>query len=1550
MPRLQLAIAVVLVLSSVASFSALFVARRTERNIQLPVHVDREAEYDAFDVLKAEDIIDGYPVNAESFWTRMRWRKIFISFLLAFGLVITTAALGWSIIGAENHDTIVHSLQSAFSLYVFLLASLSVRQDATEAHTEFILHLTALLSIAFALLGCFAMIPHVSSTSGWWYAVIGIYAIACATCYTTPLGPPLHFSPSPIYSDRIVRAITNKDEVNVCGVVDASPLDLLLFSYTTKVVWLGNTLSSIDIGDLPILPANMRASYHYAKMKQIMRNVSSRNMFWNPVPDSGLFLGWRLTCLNYVAFTALLFLSSILPITAYIPPFFLRLLVASLEADPKREDKSWGWIYVVGLSCGHALAYLMNGQVFSLAGTIVQTRLKMQLGSVLYLKTLTRKDAASSAAPPNDGSKSPKSKDASEFSSKAQIMTLMTTDADRVAETAGQVFAFISSSVETVIAIVFLYDLLGISSFVGLAVTCLFLPLNRYSGKVVMSAQENLMKTRDERISLMNEILDGIRMLKFMGWERSFEKRVHAIRDRELKWQRISYSIETLWNTLWSGIPILVTLASFWHFAVIRNQPLTPSIAFTSILVFAEMRFALTSLPEIVINLLQGLVSLRRVEKYLNGADIEVVPPLKQQRKTIGLQSCTVTWPLATTSTSANKFRLIDVSLDFPDGELTLVCGKLGSGKTLLLLALLGEAEILSGRMNCPRTPPDSLSVVPHLTIQKEDWIVDGACAYVSQTPWLRNASFKDNILFNLPYDEERYLQTLEVCALVHDLEIFEDGDMSEIGEHGINLSGGQKARVCLARAVYSRASILILDDVLSAVDAHTAHHIYHECLKGELVHGRTVILVSHHIQLCAPGASYVVALDNGSVRFEGSKEGFNQSGVFKSLINSSADAVEDSRPANNSSDTVVELKGGQPMESQSQISTGSIRVSLQASGSKSENKRPHKLAQDEKRAQGRVSRDIWELYLSACGNRWYWISFVAIFIAAAVGPVLDRGWLGYWATFALRGDGHSPTFYISIYAAITLTDLVISTIRWFILYTGSIRASRTLYKQLLESILFASLRFHESTSRGSLLNRFGKDFEGIDSRLSDAFGRTIIGALSTITTFVTLSIVGGPLFIISVIVLGTIYWNVAKIYGQASRDMRRLDSVTRSPIYSLYAETISGVSTIRAFGASSQFLRDMLRAVDTNTNPFYWMWGVNRWLNIRFNMLSTILVGLTSVICLVSPNVSASLAGFVLTFVSTIDQDLLGMVRRFIGLEQALVALERIKDYTEIEREPAEFIEPRPSALWPSEGSIKCENLTVRYAPHLPNVLHNLYFEIKAGEKIGVIGRTGSGKSTLALSFFRFVEALQGSILIDGIDISKIGITDLRTRLTIIPQDPTLLSGTLRSTLDVFGEYEDAEIYETLSRVHLILSSSSAVQLELTENANVFQDLDSKVSEAGGNFSAGEKQLLCMARAILRHSKVLIMDEATASVDYVTDELIGKTMREQFADSTILTIAHRLRTVIDYDRVMLLERGSIVEFDRPATLLSNPESKFYALCKATGQEEFALLKKLAGI
>ncbi|KAJ6552936.1 P-loop containing nucleoside triphosphate hydrolase protein [Mycena capillaripes] len=1575
MPRYQLEVAVALGVT--AAFSALFLYlnRTREGKIHLPVRVLNPADAseetypdgDPFDVITAEDMVDGYPLDEENFWARMRNRKIILSTILSILVLVQVARL------CLGGDVTICTLHLGFALYLLGVAVSSVYRQTVSRHAEFVWHLASLTTVAVALMAFTSILPaenlpvvatqQVSILPALWYTSFALYILAAATSVTTPCGPPLHYPATSIYSEKTAQAITNKDQNNVTGSYGASPWDVLFFSYSTKVVMLGNVAESLEIGDLPILSLDLRASFHYAAMKRTLRHVKLSLGSWRPQIGSGATLAYQISHVNHAGLVYLVFLSLVVGSLFYIPPFFMSRVLNYLQNDPNREHTEWGMLWVVCFFVSNIVLFLVTGQLWSLSFATLKARIRAQLNTALFAKTLVRKDVASSAAtstPSPDANALPSSpsdtpnnnQEENEFSSKAQIMTLMTTDVDRVGQFSQQLFVIIDAPIELVVGTVFLYSMLGISCFFGLGVAVLCLPLNHVAGKVVAGAQENLMKARDERVALMNEVLGGIRMLKFMAWERSFEARIMKIRTRELKYQRLNFTIEALLGGLWNMTPIIVTLVSFYHFAVIRRETLTPAIAFTSIMVFNELKFALAALPEVFINLLQSVVSLRRIEKYLHTAEVTPVLPIGKQSLDIAFQSCTVTWPqdrspssLASSaaSTPRHRFILMDLTLKFPPGELSLICGKLGSGKTLLLLALLGEADVLSGQMICPRSPADSVACFAAGSHpRKEDWVIQGICAYVPQAAWLQNASIKDNILFNLPYDEERYKLTLEVCALVSDLEILEDGDESEIGERGVNLSGGQKARVSLARAVYSRASILLLDDVLSAVDAHTAHHLYHSCLRGELMQGRTVILVSHHVQLCTPGARYVVALDNGRVQFQGSRDEFKSSGVMNGLVQSTSttaeiqdvkeeaaiDALDVAKKDNTDSDTIV---------------------AVPTPTTKMEKKQARKFLEEEKRAVGRVAWSVWKTLILASGSGWYWALFILIYLVAAFAPVVENGWLSYWS----RDDDnntHSPLFYLSVYATLSTTWLLLRTFRSFVLYHGAIHASTILHKKLLQAVLFAHIRFHDTVSRGRLLNRFGKDFEGIDSNLPGNFGRTAMYFISSTTTIITISFIGGRPFVLGAFIISLFYYQVAKVYGQTSRDLRRLDSVTRSPLYSMYSETIAGVTVLRAFGASSKFLRDMLRHVDTNCNPSYWTWGVNRWLSLRLMCLASIITALMALLAVLNKDIPASLAGFALAFSNTITYDLLLLVREFVGLEQAMVGLERVKEYSDLDQEPPEFIEPRPDPSWPEHGAIQCENLIIRYAPELPDVLHKLAFNVSPGEKIGILGRTGSGKSTLALSFFRFVEATEGRIVIDGLDIAKIGLTDLRSRLTIIPQDPTILSGTLRTTLDVFNEYQDADIFEALRRVHLIPSEDTPEETADTVNANMFRNLDSPVSEGGENFSTGEKQLLCMARAILKRSKILVMDEATASVDYATDELIGKTIRHEFKASTILTIAHRLRTVIDYDKIMLLDQGKIAEFDRPSVLLANKSSKFHALCKATGSEEFLMLKQMAGL
>ncbi|OAX31449.1 hypothetical protein K503DRAFT_860742, partial [Rhizopogon vinicolor AM-OR11-026] len=859
MPPYQFLLAEVLVGTTILSSFTLFFTGSQQQKIHLPTVQDAsladDVDQDPYNVTKPEDFIDGEPIDEDAFWAKMRNRKLLLVLLSAAILAFEGISLGWSAYTDGQGILAEHIFRTVFALYIGILVVRSISQCTVHRHSESVIHITALTFFSSVLHFVVGILPSSDSISAnsirelppvlaFWYAETVLYILTFVVIATTPRGPPLHFSPSLIYPQKTIDDTTNKSYENVCGSPGASVIDYLWFSYVTRVVQLGKS-DSVEIGDLPILPRKMRATYQFYRIRM--------NLHANPLKP-GWDLAWRLISINKLTFLTEVVLAALAAPMWFASPFFVRKLITYFEGDPDRLDKGWGWVYAFGQFASLIILTLLNIQMWHVATSVFRIRLRTQLNTMLFAKTLVRKDVASSSGASTSVEKNDKSKNANgesnkdkeeeenEFSSKAQIMTLMTTDVDRIAEFPFHLFAIAGTAM--------LYSLLGISCFIGLAVLCLFLPFNHF-------------------------ILGGIRMLKFMAWERSFEKRVMKIRERELKYQKLNYRIEArdttsrlvVFSAIWEASPLVVTLISFWHFAVWRQQTLTPSIAFTSMLVFNEMRFAMNVLPETFINLLQVHVSLKRIGKYLQLTEVMPIPALSSASidNTIAIRSANITWPRdrsadsSAASTPRYKFMLVDLALKIPEGQLTLVCGKLGSGKTLLLLALLGEADIITGQVVCPRSPPDALACFANQKVTKEQWIVPGVCAYVPQvrnrelvgndfelkircfqSAWLRNASIKDNILFGLPFDEERYQTTLEICALISDLMILEDGDESEIGERGVNLSGGQKARVSLARAVYSRASILLLDDVLSAVDAHTAHHLYYKCIKGELMTGRT--------------------------------------------------------------------------------------------------------------------------------------------------------------------------------------------------------------------------------------------------------------------------------------------------------------------------------------------------------------------------------------------------------------------------------------------------------------------------------------------------------------------------------------------------------------------------------------------------------------------------------------------------------------------------------------------------------------------------------------
>ncbi|KAG2237662.1 P-loop containing nucleoside triphosphate hydrolase protein [Thamnidium elegans] len=1373
----------------------------------------------------------------------------------------------------------------------------------------------------------------------------------------------------------------------VASINVTSIFSFLYFDWVAPLVHLAYEKQTLTDDDLPTLPPLYRGY----------------NLYYIFGATRGKSLLKRIYTTNRKAIIIQIVLAVITSLGYYVPAFFVNQLLRLIQTMDGKVDTELmrkGFIIVASLGASIFILGIAVGQLWYYASSSVQVRVKAMLNIEIYRKTLRRRDLAVEA-PKIDDEKDKKddSNSTTEGSEKKEkgdtnsstgtIVNLMSTDSNRISEFSVWWFSIIAAPIELIVGTSFLYVLLGRSCFLGLLVMVFVLPLNHYNAKIFARTQDKLMEARDKRVSLMNEVLQGIRQIKFFAWERNWEKRIMESRDRELHHLGITYLSGVLFTLLWQGSPILVTLITFWSFTKLEGQELTAPIAFTSITIFNELRFSLNILPEVFIEWLQALISIRRIQTYLDEAEIDPpndeVTDLQENNKpiSIGFDHATIGWSLqnytdeitdqnnnVTTAASSSSFILKDLHFKFPNNELSLISGSTGSGKTLLMLSLLGEAIILKGSAHCPRQAVAntvSEDFVLSSDIDPKDWILPYALAYASQNAWLQNASIRDNILFGLPFVESRYKETLYVCALDKDLDIFEDGDQTEIGEKGITLSGGQKARVSLARAVYSRAQNVLMDDVLSAVDAHTAKHLYEKCLLGPLMKERTRILITHHVKLCIKDSAYLVHIDAGRASLFGTPDELRQSGKLSMIIESEEETIHH--------DQVEEEK----------VIEDSLPSEPTAAN---DQKKPRALVEEETRATGMVKLRLYKLYTGMVGSPMFWVVMVALFLGSRGLDITENWWIKQWShsyeipsnetthvfqqqsissqskpLFAYQPvtllNNHdsaaapihvmdakedSLNFYLSIYCLITMVNIVIGTSRFAVLYWGALGANKALYAQLLHRVFRAPLRFFDTTPIGRILNRFSKDFETIDSNIPNDFMNFVIEWIIIITSMLTVSTVL-PIFLIPMLSVAVVNVYLGAMFVSTSRELKRMDSVTRSPLFSNFTETIVGVATIRAFGATRQFLQDMLRYIDTNARPYYYTWTVNRFISVRFALTGAIINFITGVIILLSvEKMNASLAGFCLSFVLLFTDQMFWGIRRYTSLEMSFNAVERVVEFMEMDQEAPAITQLRPPEKWPTSGSIEVKDLEIKYSADLDPVLKGLTFSVKPREKIGVVGRTGSGKSTLALSFFRFVEASRGSIVIDGIDIKELGTEDLRSNLTIIPQDPTLFSGTLRTNMDPFDQFKDEDIFTALRRVHLLPNQESSdtiasdVTLDEEVNSNVFESLDTAVTEGGKNFSQGQRQLLCLARALLKSSRIVLMDEATASVDFETDKAIQKTISTEFADSTILCIAHRLHTVIEYDRILVLDQGQIIEFDSPLTLINNSESAFYKMCRNSGE------------
>ncbi|RAK98898.1 putative ABC bile acid transporter [Aspergillus ibericus CBS 121593] len=1315
----------------------------------------------------------------------------------------------------------------------------------------------------------------------------------------------------------------------------------------------------------------------------------------------------------------------------YLPTILLRAILQYVE-DPRSSTSNAAWLYAILLFCSGAIQGVADGQALWI-GRKLGVKLRAIIIGEIYAKALRRKAGASVEATkkqPEEPAKDQKkgglfsfgrkkkktttdpetnpqnAKDAQEddkehMANIGTIINLMAIDSFKVSEVGAYLhFLWASVPVQIIIAVTLLYRLLGFSSFAGIVIMVFMLPINLTIAKQFTKVQNQILKGTDARIHSTNEILQNIRIIKYFAWEQRFQDIVNEKRKAELKALRFRYIIWSTAATVWYGTPILITFASFFLYTVVEGKKLTPSIAFPALSMFSLLRVPLDQLADMVAHVQESKVSLDRVDTYLNEEETQKYRQLEKDDSTgqppkIALENATLTWGSSQgkykddpSEDSTDGFRLINMNVDFHVGKLNLITGPTGSGKTSLLMALLGEMKLVQGRVYLPGGTVNR----SELPVDPQTGLIESV-AYCAQEAWLVNATVKENIVFASPYDERRYNAVIKACALERDLAILDAGDQTLVGEKGISLSGGQKQRISLARAVYSRARHLLLDDCLSAVDSHTAKHIFRQALTGPLMMNRSCVLVTHNVALTVLEAAHVIVLDNGKITAQGPPDEVAASGAL-------GDELLKSRPTSRTTTPRPSRRPSDHGEQEEESHTNGHATSA-PNGKAQEGKSPEPKLQESK-AVGSIKLSTVKMYLQSMGSWRYWIVAVLVFCMQQLGSVSTNIWIRQWAnayqtedigaddagdyaamaslkipSFNVGGVPRTSTFtapqfgtrsatangnvdvpyYLGVYALLGVAFVAISLVREAVLFWGSLQASHSIHQRLLKAVMHAKFKFFDSTPLGQLMNRFSKDVESVDQEVAPvAIG--MLHSLASVVMIVILISIITPGFLIAGIFITLVYVALGAIYLNSSRDLKRLESVQRSPLYQQFGETLNGIVTIRAYGDGPRFIVDNHRRINAYNRPHIYLWASNRWLALRVDVTGALVSFFTAVFVLLNiGKIDAGAAGLSLTYAVTFTENVLWLVRLYSEVQQNMNSVERVREYLEVEQEADAVIpDSRPPAKWPSGGAVDFVGYTTRYRPDLDPVLRNVSFNVQPGEKVGIVGRTGAGKSSLALALFRGLEAEKGRIVIDGVDISAIGLRDLRESITIVPQDPTLFTGTLRSNLDPFNIFTDEQIFNALRRVHLIGPGTSGTATPMTtstiaepsatpngvtssgilDNKNIFLNLDTAVSESGSNLSQGQRQLLCLARALLKNPKVLMMDEATASIDYNTDSKIQETLRE-LRESTIITIAHRLQTIIDYDKVLVLDHGRVIEFDHPWTLINKGDGLFRSMCENSG-------------
>ncbi|XP_047314972.1 ABC transporter C family member 4-like [Impatiens glandulifera] len=1238
-------------------------------------------------------------------------------------------------------------------------------------------------------------------------------------------------------------------DCNLTGYATASILSRATWAWLNPLINKGYE-KALAIDEVPSLSYEHRAE----KLEQLFElNWPKPNENCkNPVRTTLMRCFWK-----EVVFTG--FLALVKLAVTFVGPVLIKDFVSF--ASGKRSDNPWEGYYLTAILLVSKTIEVLGSHHFIFHSQKLGMMIRSSLMTALYKKGL--KLTCSSRQAHGIG----------------QIVNYMAVDAQQLSDLMGQLHTLWITPLQVFVALGLLYYYFGISMF-----STMFLVLAALTFVMLRTSQTNtyifsLMTNRDLRLKATTELLSNMRVIKFQAWEEHFKKRIESIREKEFNWlSKTSYAFASNMIVL-SSMPafmaVILFAVSLW-----LGYSLDPGTVFTATTVIKMVQDPVRTFPQALVSFSQAFISFKRLDVFLTSQELDDGSVERRDGCDDGRMAVQVTNGRFAWDDEGDEAVLKGVNLQIKKGEVAAIVGTVGSGKSSLLASILGELHKKSGNVR-----------------------VCGTTAYVAQSSWIQNATIEENILFGSSMDRQRYTEVIKVCCLEKDLEIMEHGDQTEIGERGINLSGGQKQRIQLARAVYQDRDIYLLDDIFSAVDAHTGSEIFKECVKGVLK-DKTVLLVTHQVDFLY-NADLILVMRDGMIV---------QSGKYNQLVKSGKDfssivaAYESSMELVGKNITTT-VSTENPEEVLKSPHAPSSSVALERS--RSEKGSGSKLIKDEEREVGHVNAEVYKDYCTEAYGWWGVASVVAVSL------LWQGSFVGsdYWLADETKASNSSfaPPLFIGVYTIIAVISCVLVLMRGVLVAFLGLKTAQKFFDQTLHSILHAPMSFFDTTPSGRILTRASSDQTNIDFIIPMFLSLALVMYFSFLSIVVVTCMNAWP---ITILVIPLIWMNIwyRRYYIASSRELSRLDSITKAPVIHHFSETIEGVMTIRCFKKQNDFFGKNVERVNANVRMDFHNNASNEWFGFRMELIGSIFLCISALLMVSLPSsfIQPEYVGLALSYGLSLNGVMFFAVYMTCSVEKYMVAVERIKQFIRIPSEP-EWCKPEslPSPDWPIRGDIEIQKLKVRYRENTPLVLKGVMARIEGGEKVGIVGRTGSGKSTLLQVFFRLVEPSSGTIIIDGVDICKLGLHDLRSRFGIIPQDPVLFEGTVRSNIDPLELYSEEEIWKSLERCQL-----KEVVAAKTEK------LDAPVVGSGDNWSMGQRQLLCLGRIMLKRSKVLFMDEATASVDSKTDSIIQKIIREDFTSCTIISIAHRIPTVMDCDKVLVMEAGLAKEFDKPSRLL----------------------------